>query len=68
MAPFSSNRVSCSAARRARTPAGLPEVVDEVHGLSHAPRMVETVERQQEGIPIVTSDTWIARYEVEVIR
>jgi hypothetical protein len=30
--------------------------------------MVETVERQQEGIPIVTSDTWIARYEVEVIR
>jgi hypothetical protein len=30
--------------------------------------MVETVERQQEGIPIVRSDPSIARYEAEVIR
>jgi len=114
-APFSSDRLSCSAARHSRTRASVPEVIDEVHGLSHAPRMVETVERpprvpghdrdvicdnfdtrsrssggacevrvllgthavrqspavfrrpQQEGIPIVTSDPSIARYEVEVI-
>jgi len=44
-APFSSDRLSCSTARHARTRASVPEVIDEVHGLSHAPRMVETVER-----------------------